>query len=738
MLVQKNTCLELLQNAFQSNTDNIVKTDLQYELAEYSIYNGYMEESIKHFNYVINAPRSNNSHSTKVMLLNLAIAQLHQGKITPCLNDDNVTTCKSPLTENNLPDNTHDTHSAIKTLTSMLATEPDHPLWRWLLNLSYMTLGEYPASVPKKYLIPPEKFQSSESFPKFDNIADSLGFTREGLAGGAIMDDFNNDGNIDIVMSSSGYCDPVRIFMNNGIDGFKETTIGSGLDNQLGASHMIQADYDNDGLLDIYITRGLWENPYQPREFEYNVDVYNSLLRNTGNGHFEDVTDKTGLRAAGPNYNISSVWSDFNNDGFVDLFVCNNMKKPLLFLNQQGQSFIQPVLDTGLENNNMCMGVSAGDIDNDGFVDIFLSSVDAKSQLFINKSIVKPTNNISAYLKSVDKNFLDWFNNTFSSFSNIDDPSVNTANVQFESLTEFKSLMPEGGAFASMLSDFNNDGLLDIFVGGFQGSIEYKDTGRIMAGNKIQQGNSILLTNDGSRKFKMNNAGPENAIMVMGANTGDFNNDGYEDLLLGTGAPALENLMPNRGYLNKNGNKFVDITYSGGFGNLQKGHGISFADLDNDGDQDIIAMFGGFYPGDISSPSIYSNPGFANHWITLRLEGVKSNRSAIGTKIILEIEENGKSRRIYRMVSSGGSFGSNSLQVEAGLGKATLINKLTVEWAGSGTKNIYEHLPSDNILKIREGDLDYSIIQQASIHFKTNPDAALYQHKENPFLKTAK
>lgn len=94
-------------------------------------------------------------------------------------------------------------------------------------------------------------------------------------------------------------------------------------------------------------------------------------------------------------------------------------------------------------------------------------------------------------------------------------------------------------------------------------------------------------------------------------------------------------LMPNVMYHNQGGTRFSDITFSGGFGHLQKGHGIAFADLDNDGDQDVYAQMGGAFPGDRFNDALFENPGSGNHWIAVRLVGTRSNRSAIGAQIQL-------------------------------------------------------------------------------------------------------
>ena len=123
----------------------------------------------------------------------------------------------------------------------------------------------------------------------------------------------------------------------------------------------------------------------------------------------------------------------------------------------------------------------------------------------------------------------------------------------------------------------------------------------------------------------------------MGVNFGDLDNDGFLDFYLGTGDTFFETVVPNIMYRNNGGRDFTDVTFSGGFGHLQKGHGIAFGDLDRDGDQDIFAQSGGAYVGDAFSNSLFENPGHGNRWISVRLVGVGSNRAAIGARIRVEL-----------------------------------------------------------------------------------------------------
>ena len=145
-------------------------------------------------------------------------------------------------------------------------------------------------------------------------------------------------------------------------------------------------------------------------------------------------------------------------------------------------------------------------------------------------------------------------------------------------------------------------------------------------------------------------------------------------------------------------------------GNLQKGHGVAFADIDNDGDQDIFIRVGGAIPGDGYFNSFYVNPGQnKNKWVGLLLEGTKSNRSAIGAHIAVSFTENGRKRTVYMDVNSGGSFGANPLRKEIGIGRAEKIDRLVIRWPTSGSVQEFRDIRPNQYLKIKEGNAHLEI-----------------------------
>src|SRR5262249_53908946 len=147
---------------------------------------------------------------------------------------------------------------------------------RWLLNLAYMALGEYPDRVPLPYLIPLAPFQSEIDIGRFTDSAAKLGVNRLNQSGGAIMDDFDNDGLLDIVVTTINPAEPMAFYRNRGDGTFEDRTKAAGLDKQLGGLYCVQTDYNNDGWLDLFVCRGAWTGrPHRP-----------SLLRNNKDGTF--------------------------------------------------------------------------------------------------------------------------------------------------------------------------------------------------------------------------------------------------------------------------------------------------------------------------------------------------------------------------------------------------------------------------------------------------------------------
>jgi ASPIC and UnbV/FG-GAP-like repeat len=215
-------------------------------------------------------------------------------------------------------------------------------------------------------------------------------------------------------------------------------------------------------------------------------------------------------------------------------------------------------------------------------------------------------------------------------------------------------------------------------------------------------------------------------IFSMGSNFGDLDNDGFIDFYIGTGNPDLRSVIPNRAFRNVDGKRFEEVTLPGGFGHLQKGHAVAFADLDRDGDEDVYAMIGGAYSGDLATSVLFENPGWPKaSWVTLQLEGKAANRSAIGARVdIAATDAAGVVRHIYRTVGTGGSFGAGPLQLHVGLGASTQVREIRIRWPDKArTETVHKDLAVGQYYRIVQG-AEPAQLERPAIRFR-KPGAGL-------------
>ena len=602
----------------------------------------------------------------------LALAYLRLGEQSNCIQKNNDESCLMPIQGKGIYAMKEGVRTAIQIYERLLTQKPDDKDAIWLLNFAYMTIGEYPHKVPQKYRLPANHFKSDLEIPKFKNIAGNLGLNTVALSGGVAIEDFDKDGYLDIMASSWGMNDQLQFFKNNGDATFTRKTEEAGIKGITGGLNIQHADYNNDGFPDVLVLRGAWLGA--------EGQIPNSLLKNNGDGTFTDVTKSSGVFSKFPTQ--TAVWADFNLDGWIDLFVGNESRNGFqseseLYINNQNGTFRNVISESGLVGiNKLIKGCAAGDLDGDGFPDLYISITGASNFLFKNTG--------------AGEDGIPRFQNVSS-----------TANVALPIMS-----------FPTWFWDYNNDGLLDIFCAAFGTDTQQRVSAATIAANNYS-GKQVGATpkiylNKGNLQFEevSKKLGLEEGMLAMGSNYGDLNNDGFEDFYIGTGEPDLTAIVPNKMYLNSNGQKFLDVTTSGGFGHIQKGHAVGFGDLDNDGDQDVFCVLGGAYEGDVYGDALFLNPyGNKKNWINLQLEGTTSNKMAIGARVkVVTQKANGQENSIYKIVSTGGSFGGNSLQLEIGLDNAKLIKSIEVVWPNKAqTKTIVENIAVNKFYKLVEG-----------------------------------
>ena len=217
-----------------------------------------------------------------------------------------------------------------------------------------------------------------------------------------------------------------------------------------------------------------------------------------------------------------------------------------------------------------------------------------------------------------------------------------------------------------------------------------------------------LYRNVGGKKFEevSKEVGVDKVFATMGSNFADFDNDGYLDFYLGTGDPSYATLVPNRMFKNIAGKRFAEITATSGTGHLQKGHGVACGDWNRDGNVDLFVQTGGAVPGDQYHNVLFQNPGQGNHWLTVKLIGKKSNRSAIGARIKV-VTSGDQPLTVHRHVTSGSSFGANPLQQTIGLGKANSVATVEIYWPTSKTTQVFHNIDVNQAIEITEFASEY-------------------------------
>jgi hypothetical protein len=610
------------------------------------------------------------SRQVKLLMHEKAICYLRLGEQQNCLTNHTIESCVLPIGRLGVYGRQEGPREAIKILTETLRRYRNDLKGVWLLNIAYMVVGEYPEKVPPQWRIPPQVFQSDYDIKRFVDVASGADLDLHGWAGGTVLDDMDDDGFLDLMISSWEVRSQLRYFRNNGDGSFTERTREAGLTGLVGGLNMVQADYNNDGRVDVLVLRGAWLGA---------AGKYpNSLLRNNGDGTFEDVTEEAGVLSFRPTQ--TAAWFDYNGDGWVDLFVGNesfgtNIHPCELYRNNGDGTFTECAETSGVSTFAFVKGVVAGDFNNDGRPDLFVSSRSGTNYLYRNDGQQGREKGPKAAWRFTD----------VGDAAGVGEPLM---------------------SFPTAFFDYDNDGWTDIFVTGY-GLESVGDLVADYMGKPFRSEKARLYRNnrDGTFTDVSKPARLDKIIFAMGLNYGDFDNDGWLDIYAGTGDPDFGTISPNLAFRNAEGKFFQNVTTSSGMGHLQKGHAVSFGDIDNDGDQDVFTVIGGAYTDDTFRCSLFENPGHGNHWLTLRLEGAKSNRSAMGARIkVLAQTADGGERAIYKTVGSGASFGASPLRQEIGLGQAKAIRSVEILWPATGQTQTLKDLAMDRFYKVREGD----------------------------------
>ena len=554
--------------------------------------------------------------------------------------------------------------------------------------------GSHPSDAPSSMAKQSQTIHSSP--PKFEDVAATSGLTVshisspdkkyivESMSGGVGFIDCDNDGKLDILVVSGSTVpryraggDPMITLYHQEADTkgaelkFTDITIAAGLTRKGWGMGVAVADYDNDGLQDIYVT-GFGGN---------------ALYHNQGNCKFEDVTEKAGVGAGG--FSTGAAWADYDRDGRVDLFASRYVhvdidnlpqfgndprfcrfkgilvqcgpwglagESDLLFHNKGDGTFEEVSRKAGVNDPNHYYGLGAtwGDYDNDGWPDLYVANDAGPNFLYRNKH-----------------------DGTFEDVGLLDGVALSGDGA-------------EQGSMGVDWGDYLHEGRLSLMVTNFveQGSTLYHNLGKDNFA-------------DASLRAKL--LKPTYPFVGWGTSFFDMDNDGWLDLFVANGHvyPQADSVPGSTTYRqpmlllrNHRDGTFDDVSEALAAMPLQSRRGAAFGDINNDGNIDIVVLNVG------EPPSLLLNRTKSeNHRVLFKLVGIKSNRAAIGARVTV------KSGGISQLseVRGGSSYLSqNDLRLHFGLGAATKMSEVTIRWP-NGESEILHDVPSDFIYTIVEG-----------------------------------
>lgn len=422
--------------------------------------------------------------------------------------------------------------------------------------------------------------------------------------------DYNNDGFDDVlIVGTTDY--PSTLFINNGDDTFTEQTENIIYTTSGPSIAATWGDYNNDGNIDLYICNT--GNSGDPT-------AANFLFRNDGDGNFTRILE--GEIVTDMDWSLGAAWADYDNDGFLDLYVSNFMQENRLYKNNGDGTFTKITEGDIVNDNNNTYSASWVDYDNDGFQDLYVVNY-FYSEL--------PGQNNCLYRNNGDGTFTK---NTTSLIAN-------------------DAALTQGSSWG----DFNNDGLMDVYV-----------TVNHFADVK----HNLLYKNIGNGEFELVDASPStDGGQTFGAAWLDIDNDGFLDLTVSNNGGSQ--IRYNNLYKNNGDETFTDQTDDITTQIPLRDFCSTVADFNNDGYPDIFTPS---YSTTLSH-GLYKNNGGDNNWISLRLEGVISNRSAIGAIIYCYANDMMQTRAVS---STTGQYTGSSLVQTFGIGSATEIDRIEIHW----------------------------------------------------------
>lgn len=429
-------------------------------------------------------------------------------------------------------------------------------------------------------------------------------------------------------------------------------------------------DFNNDYLDDFYVIRRSGKN---------------LLYKNLGDGTFEELGSTAGVDYEGKAG--MAIWGDINNDSWLDLFVGNYEEPALLYLNNGDGTFSDIALDAGINTSTRVKAALFGDVDNDGFIDLYLSNINQENMLFknngdltfedftIESGALDTQVSMGSIFFDYDKDGdIDLYlthdaNQPYILYQN--DGDGHFTDVSAQSGTDYA-----GQGMGVDVGDINKDGWMDIYIT----NLSY---------------NTLLLNNgDGTFSDISSEAGVTDQGMGWGTAFLDFNNDGLQDIYMVNDSYFAP--LPNILYQNIGNNEFVIVSSDSPINSMNAGYGTACTDFNDDGKVDIFVANNGLN----DKNELFENVTETNNnWVKIKLLGTQSNRAAIGARVEIILEPG--VLLIDEICAGSGYSGQNSMTLHFGLGDMEIIENLFVHWP-SGSKELFGGLSVNKTYVIEE------------------------------------